>query len=181
MTGPEGAGTRIERWEILPGLPGEGPDPKHFHLRQPTPWREGVAVRFWNEDGTHWVGNFQAGWTEFSAVIELSETRLAVIIAKGACYRLSLNDPERVMPLGDEIGVTGALVSEQEMLILASMPGSLTGVDRNGMMVRTRNDFGTDGLALKQCVSGFVVAHGEDWEGNWRIVRVAEIDGADLP
>jgi hypothetical protein len=63
MTGPEGAGTRIERWEILPGLPGEGPDPKHFHLRHPTPWKEGVAVRFCSViDATRSFGMARRPW-----------------------------------------------------------------------------------------------------------------------
>ena len=47
--------SRIARWEILPGLPGDGPVPKHFHTGHPTPWAEGFVVRFWNDDGTEWV------------------------------------------------------------------------------------------------------------------------------
>jgi len=66
--------SRIARWEILPGLPGDGPVPKYFHTCHPTPWAEGFVVRLWNDDGTDWFGNFQAGWTEFSAVIELPKT-----------------------------------------------------------------------------------------------------------
>jgi hypothetical protein len=50
---------RIVRWEILKGLPGEGSVPKHFHQGHPTPWMEVIVIRFFNEDGSSWVGNFQ--------------------------------------------------------------------------------------------------------------------------
>lgn len=45
-------------WEVLTGLPGDGPIPYHFHLGHPSPWAEGLVVRFWKADGSSWVGNF---------------------------------------------------------------------------------------------------------------------------
>jgi hypothetical protein len=170
--------SRIVRWEILPGLPGEGPIPHHFHLGHPTPWKEGFVVRFWNQDGREWVGNFQAGWTEFSAFIELPETQLAVVISHGAYYLLPLNDPNRVTVMGDD--VNGALLSESGLLILAYVTGSISAVDRTGTPVWTRDDFGADELVLKSCAPGVVVGDVQDWEGNWRTVRLAEADGSDL-
>jgi hypothetical protein len=62
------ADKRIVRWKILEGLPGEGPAPKYFHVGHPTPWAEGVAIRFWHEDGTEWIGNFQGGAFRYSNV-----------------------------------------------------------------------------------------------------------------
>jgi hypothetical protein len=126
---------QIVRWEILPGLPGEGPIPKHFHQGHPRPWAEGFVVRFWNRDGSEWVGNFQAGWTEFSGVIELPETKLAVVISHGAYYLLPLNDPSRVTVMGDD--VTGALLSESGLLILAYVIGRISAVDGRGRLVWT--------------------------------------------
>ena len=61
--------SRIVRWEVLAGLPGEGPIPHHFHLGHPTPWKEGFVVRFWNQDGSEWVGNSQGGFLGHSGIL----------------------------------------------------------------------------------------------------------------
>jgi hypothetical protein len=161
--GVTGRANRVVRWEILPGLPGDRPVPKYFHSGQPTPWKEGFAVRFWNLDGSDWVENFQAGWTEFSAVIELTETKLAVVISHGAYYQFPLDDPGQVTAKGD--GVTGALLSESGLLILTYVTGSIGAVDGTSTPVWTRDDFGADELVLKSCPSGVIVANVQDWEG----------------
>jgi len=62
MNGTDPGPNSLVRWEILKGLPGEGPLPRYFHLGHSTPWSEGFVVRFWNSDGAEWVGNFQGGW-----------------------------------------------------------------------------------------------------------------------
>jgi hypothetical protein len=68
----------VVRWEILKGLPSEGPIPKYFHKGHPTPWAEGFVVRFWNEDGTEWVGNFQGGSGSIGTVVDSPEATMIV-------------------------------------------------------------------------------------------------------
>jgi len=178
MTEPDSTTCQIVRWEILPGLPGEGPVPKHFHLGRPTPWAEGFVVRFWNSDGTAWVGNFQIGVTFYSGIVELPAGKLLVIVARGACYFLPLNDPETVMVESGE--VISSLVSEEGSLILAHLTGEISVFDSTGTLRWRRNDLGADELVLKSCASGLLVADVQDWEGNWRTVRLAEMDGSNL-
>src|ERR1700735_784210 len=60
---------RIVRWEILNGLPGEGPMPYDFRVGHPTPWKEGFVVRFWNQNETECLGNFQSGYSGHSEVV----------------------------------------------------------------------------------------------------------------
>ena len=94
-TGPETesetATNRIVRWEVLAGLPSEGPMPKYFHLGHPTPWSEGFVVRFWNQDGTNCVGNFQSGWSPIGTVLDWPEATIFPVIAYGACYFVAKN------------------------------------------------------------------------------------------
>ncbi len=90
----------IVRWEILKGLPSEGPLPKYFHLGHPTPWSEGFVVRFWNSDGTEWVGNFQSGWSPIGTVVDWPEAAIFVVIAYGAAYFLMKSDPQRYVHHG---------------------------------------------------------------------------------
>lgn len=51
---------------ILPGLPGDGPAPIYFYVKEPSPWREGLAVRLQQESAADFVGNFQCGQREYS-------------------------------------------------------------------------------------------------------------------
>ena len=44
MESRSGSGSRNVRWEILHGLPGEGPLPRHFHKGHTAPWTEGLVV-----------------------------------------------------------------------------------------------------------------------------------------
>jgi len=81
MIPPEKATSRIIHFEILPGLPGVGPSPKHFHQGRPTPWSEGFVVRFWNSDGSHWVGNFQQGNYGYHDVVLWPEANAIVVVA----------------------------------------------------------------------------------------------------
>jgi hypothetical protein len=178
MSDVPGIRQRVVRFEVLPGLPGEGPVPKHFHTGHPTPWAEGFVVRFWNEDGTNWVGNFQAGITEFSTCIELPEASMAVIVSGGACYFLALDHPKGVTVQGDDI--TRILLSETRSVIVAHLAGAVRAFDYNGTPAWTRADLGANELVLKSCSAGSVVADVEDWEGHWHTIRLAEMDGSDL-
>jgi len=118
--GTDASTSRIVRWEILKGLPTEGPIPKYFHLGHPTPSSEGFVVRFWNADGTDWVGNFRCGWG-LGTVVDWPEASILIVIAYGACYFLQKSDPLRYVHHGS--GVTSALLDETRMLLILAYQG----------------------------------------------------------
>jgi len=180
MGEPKASTSQIIRWEILPGLPGEGPVPKHFHLGHPTPWAEGFVVRFWNEDGIEWVGNFNKGVTPFGSVLDFSEAEIIVVIASGACYFVPKTEPERYTTFGS--GVKGALFDERRtLLILAHAGGDLAAYDRTGATVWKHENLSAGGIRLKSCDGGIITAEIEyDYEGQWRTARLSAADGTDL-
>jgi len=171
--------SRIVRWEILKGLPADGPLPRYFHMGHPTPWAEGFVVRFWNDDGTEWVGNFQAQWGEGS-VFDLRGATSLVVIAYGACYLLPKSDPERYVCQGSL--VTSALVcDEQRILALAYQGGDLIGYDPTGTEAWVRDALAVDGVRLQSCIDGIITADIEyDYYGSWRTIRIRATDGTDL-
>ena len=177
--GTDASTSRIVRWEILKGLPSEGPVPKYFHLGHPTPWSEGFVVRFWNSDGTEWVGNFQSAWG-LGTVVDWPEAAIVVVIGYGACYFLQKSDPLQYVHHG--FGVTSALLDEtRRLLILAYQGGDLFAYDRDGQEVWSRRHFAVDGIELKGCEAGVITADIEyDYEGSWRTARVNAVDGSDL-
>jgi hypothetical protein len=78
---------------ILPGLPGDGPAPIYFYARQPSPWREGLAVRFEQEGVTDFVGNFQCGQREYSSATVWRDAGTAICVARGFLYLVPLATP----------------------------------------------------------------------------------------
>jgi hypothetical protein len=83
----------LANWAILPGLRGEGPIPHHFHVGHPTPWSEGLVVRFENADGSHWVGNFQCGSWSPIEVVPWPESASILVNAGGLGYLINTYDP----------------------------------------------------------------------------------------
>jgi len=172
--------SRILRWEILPGLPGEGPIPKHFHFGHPTPWAEGFVTRFWNVDGSEWVGNFQGGIIGLNAVLEWAEADCVVLFARGACYFIPAGKPDRYENHGTD--AMYALFDElRTLLIVAYEDGDLIAFDRSGTKRWIREGFGAFGVVLQSCELGVVVAEVEiDYEDSWRTVRISAVDGTDV-
>lgn len=100
MAPSDNAVSRIVQWETLPGLPGEGPMPVHFHVSHPTPWREGFVVRFWKYDGSQWVGNFQSGRSKCCKVALWPEAESVAVVAGGYFYLFDARKPDSYFTLG---------------------------------------------------------------------------------
>ena len=178
LTSPNSSPGRIVRWEVLKGLPGEGPIPKHFHCGHPTPWAEGFVVRFWNENGADWVGNFQGQWG-VDAVFDVPESAILFVIAYGACYFVSKSDPGQFVC--HRHGVTAALVHEERLLILAYQGGDLAAYERDGKQVWLRENIAVDEIELKSCADGVITADIEcDYDGSWRTIKIKAADGTDV-
>jgi hypothetical protein len=73
----------MKRFEILEGLPGDGPLPTYFGFEPHGKYREGFVVRFFPASGGAWVGNFQAGQTNLYHIIDGPSNVLTVIVGAG--------------------------------------------------------------------------------------------------
>src|SRR5579863_5195611 len=167
---------RIVRWEVLKGLPGDGPVPKHFQIR---PWREGFVVRFWNTSGTNWVGNFGGGGAPFCTVFDWDEADMVVVGAAGALYFLRKGDSNcNVARCGD---VTSVIFDEnRSLLVCARVGGRLTAYARTGDACWSTDRLGVDQIKLKSCTQGVIVAQVDDYDGAFRQVKISATDGANL-
>jgi hypothetical protein len=99
------------RCEVLKGLPGEGPAPKHFHGGHPTPWTEGVVVRVRNADGGEWVGNFQGGHFSPKEIVAWPEANSVVVIVGGCFYLVDTDNPDNYLTLGPGCDASAAILS----------------------------------------------------------------------
>lgn len=93
-------------------MPGDGPVPKHFHLGHPTPWTEGFVVRFWNVDGSEWVGNFQHGGFGQNEITAWPEANAVVVVAACNFYLVNVADPTRFASVGPQSVVSRAILNE---------------------------------------------------------------------
>ncbi len=130
--------------------------PTHFHMGHPTPWAEGFVVRFWNADGTFWVGNFQAEWG-IDGVFDLPGSDALVIVASGAHYRVSKSNPEQCTYR--ESGVRAAVFDEKsQILVMAFAGGDLVGYHFDGSEAWLRERLSLEDIRILSCIDGVVTA-----------------------
>jgi hypothetical protein len=73
-------------FEVLAGLPGDGPVPLAFSATGRGRHSEGFVVKFMPYDGASWVGNFQPGLTSFSLVVGQNNGTAHLVISSGQGY-----------------------------------------------------------------------------------------------
>ncbi len=61
-----------------------------------TKFSEGLPVKFYKEDGTDWVGNFEIGFTSLKFASRFKNSDNIIIIAFGICYVIN---PESTKPI----------------------------------------------------------------------------------
>jgi hypothetical protein len=170
---------QIVQWDVLAGLPGEGPLPKHFHLGHPTPWTEGFVVRFRNQDGVEWIGNFQRGINGLNKILAWNEAGCVVVFANGACYRISVSGPDRYSTHGSNV-MYALFNDDRTLLLLAHEDGDLIAISGDGEQRWARNSLGAFGVVLRDCHRGIVTAEIEtDYDDSWRTVQISSEDGID--
>ncbi len=165
--------------EALAGLPGDGPPPRHFHLGHPTPWCEGLVVRFRSPSGSTWIGNFQRGAYGCNAILAWPEAAAIVVLADGACYRVHPAQPASYSTHG--VNVTSTLFTEDRaLLLLAYEHGDLVALGVDGKPLWARPSLGACGVVLRACHAGLVTVDLETgYDDNWRSVQLRAADGAD--
>ncbi len=88
---------------ILPGLPGDGNLPRHFSATGTGTHREGLVVEFGAAGDRCWVGNFQPGLTNFSAIFADEGEPEASVLAGGQGYRVNVETGELLAEFGGDI------------------------------------------------------------------------------
>lgn len=179
MKRPEVSTSQIVRWEILKGLPGDGPIPKYFHLGHPTPWSEGLVVKFSHADGTSWAGNFQrSAYSRRTEVLLWPEADSVIVIASGAFYLIDASNPDKYSTVRL---VTQALLDPQRTMLFVAETLRISAFDRNRRVAWVRQRAGEYHPELTSCVGGILTVEVEVEMGEpGKIVRVSAADGTNL-
>jgi hypothetical protein len=120
---------KYKSYEILDGLPSNGPIYISVTKNNENYFSEGFVVRFFKNNNTNWVANFKPGWTSFNKIYEIENQTNLIVIAGGTLY---LMNPENEKPLEVYgVGFERAFESELNQIILQDQT-DLTIIEKNG-------------------------------------------------
>ena len=172
---------QIVRWEILKGLPGEGPTPLHFHTGLPTPWAEGFVVRFWNEDETEWVGNFQGRQDWSTKILLWPEAQSIVVLAMDNFYLVDAVKPDSYVTLESFALVDNLMLGDENRLLFVAESTAVHAFDRERRLLWSRRIVNGYDLQLTRCADGVLVVDVErELGGPRREIHISTKDGTAL-
>ena len=108
----------MTEFEVLSGLPPYGPEALPFSATGQGAHSEGLVVKFTNDDGSSWIGNFQPGMGNCETVLRHPDGRRFVVITGGQAYVINPMDPTRWDHFGG--GIETALAIDELNAILIS-------------------------------------------------------------
>lgn len=104
------------KYEILKHLPPYGPMwvsiPKNRQLLS-----EGFVVRFYRNDGSDWVANFERGMTQYNRVIEYPDHNWVMVIAGGQDYIMDLDKEEVIFSISNGT-ISNLFLWEDELILI---------------------------------------------------------------
>lgn len=150
---------------IEPGLPGTGPIPVHFHTGRPTPWSEGVVVRFTPRSGISWIANLQPGYGYATKIADWVEADALIIIAKGAVYFVRPNEPIRWTFI-DLLGIDCVIAPTRDVALISTY-NAVVAVSTDGIVL-WRRSLACDGVQITKIQDGLIHGHaGIDPDDEW--------------
>src|SRR5262249_27350003 len=150
--------SRIVRWELLKGLPAEGPVPKHFHTGHPTPWTEDVVLRFFCVDNKSWLGNFQGLQDWGVSVLLWREADALIVLARDNFYLVSAMNPDEYQTLDPPDLVDSVLLDESQNILFVADTRAIHAFNRDCRRIWTQSGIGWSFPQLKGCSEGVLLA-----------------------
>ena len=169
----------VIRWEILSGLPGEGPTPMYFHSQHPTPWAEGLVLRFWRADGSQWIGNFQGKQDWSTKVVLWPKVDSFVVIAMDNFYLLDAGNPANYITADSDLLVDDVMLDDEQSTLFAAANTTILAFGPNRQLIWRRDSLREFDARFQSCVDGVLTVNVEEELGGERkILRFATTDGA---
>lgn len=120
------------KYEILNSLPAYGPMYVPVTQKGELFYQEGFVVRFYKNDGTNWVANFQPGWTKLNKVFDFPERNIIVVFAGGLGYVMNPNFEKPILTFG--LVITDVFQAKNKSLICVDQIGIQMLDNTNGQL-----------------------------------------------
>jgi len=126
----------VMKFEILAGLPTSGDWPEQFSATGMGAHREGLVVKFYPDNQSTWVGNFQRGMTNVSDATEHPNGTNAIVVASGQGYVVDIDTRQLIECFG---GIIDSMfrVPNQNVIIFGDCTTFLA-YGPNGILWRSR-------------------------------------------
>ncbi|MDB4993805.1 MAG: hypothetical protein JWM74_1237 [Myxococcaceae bacterium] len=170
-------------FRILPGLPGTGELPVQFNVTGTGARSEGFVVEFTCASGQKWVGNFQVGGYDKSAVLTVLGRRdHAMIIAEGQAYVVDPETRALVRAFGGQITDVVCVPDRETMIFGNGLWFECVG--REGLRWRTRR-ISWDGMMAVSLEGERLHGNALDLDNSWSPFDVnidtGEVTGGSYP
>ena len=163
----------VPSFEVLPGLPGEGPYPEQFTTMGGI-HREGFVVRVIPDRASPWVGNFQPGYRGISRVLFHPDGRTLLVVSRGIAYPIDPESRSLASPVVDE-DVEDTCVPDGRLVLVGST--DLTILGPGSQRIKTQR-VAWDGVQDVRVEGRKLFANGWDAVGDvWRPIEVDLHDG----
>jgi len=161
----------MSRFEVLAGLPGNGPVPEYFGRTESGRFREGFIVRFFGTGNDPWLGNFEPGYTAFNDVIEFSPMSPILVIAGGQGYAIDCERRCSVRTFGG--GIDATVRAPEVGAVIVSNGNELEAIGETGT-IWTSPRVAWDGIRGLQKTESRIV--GEAYDPNRDVWRPFAVD-----
>ena len=150
-----------KRYEILKSLPTYGDMAIPITHNDEIFVSEGYVVKFYRDDRTEWIANFQLGWTETSMVISNDKSDFIIVIAGGTSYVMNPNEEKPIRIF--DYGISEIIQMDNGDIIISSNETDIIILDETGRVEKRYDnisDFGfrslkLDGDLLKGLLSSY--------------------------
>ncbi len=160
-------------FEVLPGLPGEGPYPEQFTTSGGT-HREGFVVRVIPDHAAPWTGNFQPGCGGVSRVVLHPDGRTLLVFSGGLAYPIDPESRSLASPAVDD-GVQDVCVAGDQLVLVGYTGLTILGPGSHRWQSQR---VAWDGIKDVRIDGSKLTAMGWDVVGDvWRPVEVDLRDG----
>jgi hypothetical protein len=164
-------------FEILAGLPGEGPMSLSFSATGQGRHREGFVVKFMPINGASWVGNFQPGLTKFNSVFEQEGGNTHLVISGGQAYVVRTATGELLAEFGGSIEFAQTVGDDGKLLISNGISFSLC---KSAKTIWQTRRLSWDGIRNIELTNASLKGEGWCFDETWHPFEVNLEDGKSV-
>jgi len=161
-------------FEVLAGLPGDGPVPITFSATGQGRHREGGVVKFMPPDGAFWVGNFQPGLTNFNLVVGQNNGAAHLVISGGQGYLVDTRTGGLLSEFGGSVEWAQVLDDDETVLISNGIAFSLL---KDAKTVWQTRRLSWDGVRATRLTSDRLIGEGWSLDETWHPFEVNLANG----
>nr|WP_156133534.1 hypothetical protein [Massilia sp. JS1662] len=161
-------------FEVLAGLPGDGPVPLAFSVTGLGRHQEGFVVKFMPHDGAFWVGNFQSGLTSFYLVLDQNNGAAHLVIAGGQGYLVDTRTGRLLSEFGGSIEWAQVLADDETVLTSNGLSFTLL---KGAKTVWQTRRLSWDGVRAIRLTSDRLIGEGWCFDETWHPFEVNLANG----